>query len=314
MNLPSFPDNPTPEGIVAQPVLTSDGVRLRSAVWRPAGPVRGTICLFQGRAETIEKYFEVVHELLERNFAVAALDWRGQGGSERRLRNPKKGHVDDFIEYERDVEAFMQQVVLPDCPPPYFALAHSTGGLVLLRVARRSRLAFTRMVLVSPLLDLGAMNPPRKFVNATCSALSLLGLGDAFPPAARLARLEARGFEGNQLTGDARRFARTVAIGKTAPTLTIGPPTIGWLSAACRAMIEAEDPAFAASVKIPTLIVAGSEDRVVSPLAIERFVREMRLGSQIMIPGARHEIMMEREPIRELFWAAFDAFIPGSED
>jgi lysophospholipase len=26
---------------------------------------------------------------------------------------------------------------------------------------------------------------------------------------------------------------------------------------------------------------------------------------------ARHEILMERDPLRELFWAAFDAFLPG---
>jgi lysophospholipase len=33
-----------------------------------------------------------------------------------------------------------------------------------------------------------------------------------------------------------------------------------------------------------------------------------------VIPGARHEILMERDVIREEFWAAFDAFIPGSPD
>jgi lysophospholipase len=31
-----------------------------------------------------------------------------------------------------------------------------------------------------------------------------------------------------------------------------------------------------------------------------------------VIPGARHELLMERNSLRELFWAAFDAFIPGS--
>ena len=34
----------------------------------------------------------------------------------------------------------------------------------------------------------------------------------------------------------------------------------------------------------------------------------------IVIPGARHEILMERDAIREQFWAAFDAFIPGTPD
>jgi lysophospholipase len=103
-----------------------------------------------------------------------------------------------------------------------------------------------------------------------------------------------------------------VAVGKAHPELTVGAPTISWLHAACRAMNEAANPAFAASIRIPTLMIAAGEDRVVSPLAIERFAREMRIGSQIVIPGARHEILMERDPIRGLFWAAFDAFIPGS--
>ncbi len=39
----------------------------------------------------IEKYFEVVSELRERGFAVAVLDWRGQGGSARALPIRAKG-------------------------------------------------------------------------------------------------------------------------------------------------------------------------------------------------------------------------------
>lgn len=312
MSFQSFPDNPVPEGAVEQVVTTADGVKLRAVVWRPAGRRKGTICLIQGRAEAIEKYYEVIGELLGRGFAVASFDWRGQGGSDRRLLNPRKGHVDDFSEYERDLEAFLQQVALPDCPPPFFALAHSTGGLICLRVARRSRQAFSRMVLASPLLDFGRFVPSRGMINFTAGAFSLLGLGDAIPPGANIARVDERGFKGNPLTSDPRRFARTVAVGQQHPELTVGAPTISWLHAACRAMTEASSPAFAASIRIPTLMIAAGEDKVVSPLAIERFAREMRIGSQIVIPGARHEILMERDPIRGLFWAAFDAFIPGS--
>lgn len=312
MQFASLPENPIPEGLVAQQVMTADGVRLRAAHWRSAGATKGTVCLFQGRSESIERYFEVVHELLARRFAVAVLDWRGQGGSERRLANPEKGHVDDFAEYERDLDAFMKQVVLPDCPPPYFALAHSTGGLICLRVARQSRIAFSRIVTTAPLVDFGARTPPRRLVGFAAGALSLLGMGDLWPPGVALARVESQGFEGNPLTGDPARFARNRAIGKALPALALGPPTIGWIHAACRAMAEAEQPEFAATVRIPTLIVVGGEDEIVSPLSIERFVREMRLGSQVVIPGARHEVLMERDPLRGLFWAAFDAFVPGS--
>lgn len=313
MNLTALPDNPIPDGATVATVTTEDGVVLRAAYWRPAAQAKGTVTLLHGRAETIEKYFEVIGELLARGFAVATVDWRGQGGSSRPLRDPRKGHVEDFDDYDRDLEAFLKQIVLPDCPAPHFALAHSTGALILLRHARRSGLTFSRIVLTSPLLALGAMNPPGWFVRAASGALVSAGLGDFYPPGAGMVRLEERSFYTNPLTGDARRFARMKAIAAARPDLCIGPPTIGWLNAACRAMREASDPDFAAAIAMPTLVVSSGADKVVKPLATERFVRDMRLAREIVLSGAKHEILMERDPIRAAFWAAFDAFIPGTE-
>ena len=81
MTLVSIPANPVPDGAVSGMLKTRDGISLRFARW-PAPPGRkGTVCLFPGRAEFIEKYFETVRDLRARGFAVAALDWRGQGGS-----------------------------------------------------------------------------------------------------------------------------------------------------------------------------------------------------------------------------------------
>ena len=90
---------------------TRDGVSIRFARWHPPPGRKGTVCLFQGRAEFIEKYFETVRDLRARGFAVATLDWRGQGLSERALSDPFKGHVGDFSEYDTDLEAFMRDVV-----------------------------------------------------------------------------------------------------------------------------------------------------------------------------------------------------------
>ena len=42
---------------------------------------------------------------------------------------------------------FMKEIVLPDCQPPYVALAHSMGGHILLRNASLSGSWFSRMVL-----------------------------------------------------------------------------------------------------------------------------------------------------------------------
>ncbi len=136
MELVTLAKNPVPSGATVGSFKGYDGARLRYARWDATRmPRRGTVCLFGGRTEFIEKYFEVIADLRRRGFAVATMDWRGQGGSQRMLANPRKGHVRGFWEYDRDLIRFMKDIVLPDCPPPFIGLAHSMGGNVLLRNA-----------------------------------------------------------------------------------------------------------------------------------------------------------------------------------
>ena len=125
MTLVSIPSNPAPEDVVSGTIKTPDGAELRFARWAPPAGRKGTVCVFTGRTEQIEKYFETVRDLRGRGFAVTALDWRGQGGSQRLLGNPRKGYVRRFADYDIDLATFMREIVLPDCPPPVFALAHS---------------------------------------------------------------------------------------------------------------------------------------------------------------------------------------------
>ena len=254
----------------------------------------------------------VIGDLRGRGFAVATVDWRGQGGSGRPLRNRSKGHVDSFDEYDRDMDAFMQQVVLPDCPPPYFALAHSTGGLVCLRSARAGHTRFTRMVLAAPLMGLARKRPSPAMIQAGAALMTAFGLGELDLSRAHNHAIAENVFEDNPFTGDPERFARNAAIYKQLPQVSIGSPTFGWLHAACRAMAEATEPDFAPSIGIPTLVMIGMMDRVVSVGAAEMLAEELRAGALVILPGARHELMMERDAVREQFWAAFDAFVPGS--
>jgi lysophospholipase len=74
------------------------------------------------------------------------------------------------------------------------------------------------------------------------------------------------------------------------------------------------DPRYAPKIRLPTLIIAAGADPVCATPATERFAARLKAGHAIVIPGARHEILMERDEIREQFWAAFDAFIPGTPE
>ncbi len=310
MTLLSIPANPVPEGAVAGTIGTPDDATLRFARWAPPAEGRGTVCVFTGRAEYIEKYFETVQDLRKRGYAVAVIDWRGQGHSSRALQNPLKGHVENFSDYEIDVAAFVKQVVLPDCPPPYFALAHSMGGAVMLRVAHAGIDVFERFALCAPMIDLPGLRASLP-MRGLMRMLRACGMGERFIPGGNIDLIKSTGFPGNPLTSDPRRYARNASILEADPTLGIASPTVAWLDAAFAAMGEFRSSEFAGRIRQPVLMLAAGNDTIVSAPAIAAFARHLPAGSRRVIAGAKHEILQEDDRYRDQLWAAFDAFMPG---
>jgi lysophospholipase len=311
MKLVSIPANPVPEGAVTGMLKTADGVQLRFARFPPPPGRRGTVCIFPGRTEWIEKYFETVRDLRSRGFAATVLDWRGQGLSQRALGDRYKGYVRNFSEFDTDLETLMREVVLPDCPPPYFALAHSMGATVMLRAVARGQRWFDRVVLSAPMLGIA-------FVQSTALASTLLrlvrftGFGRTYVPGRYPGVLDLRPFAGNILTTDPVRYARNAAILEAEPALGLGGPTITWCDAAFRAMRAINDPSFISRVCQPILIVAAGRDVIVSNNRIEDFAMQMRAGTHLVVVGSQHELLMEQDRYRSQLWAAFDAFVPGT--
>jgi lysophospholipase len=312
MDLVALAKNPVPSGAHAGVFKGHDGTRLRFARWEATrGPQRGTVCVFQGRSEFIEKYFEVVADLRRRGFAVATLDWRGQGGSQRLIGNPRKGHVRSFSDYDRDLAAFMKQVVLPDCQPPFVAFAHSMGGHILLRNATSSHSWFSRMVLSAPMVAIAPQylryRPPipRVYAEVTCA----LGMGRRYAPGGSDSSLDEEPFEGNVLTSDQERYARNRMVIEAAPQLAVGGPTIQWLRAALRSIARLAAPDYPLQVKVPLLLFAAGMDSVASTTHIEEFALRLKVGTHVLLPQARHEILQETDEIRKDFWAAFDSYL-----
>jgi lysophospholipase len=205
----------------------------------------------------------------------------------------------------------MKQVVLPDCPPPFFALGHSMGGAILTRALAHGRRWFDRAVLSSPMLAVRVPGSPR-VARMTARLLRLVGMGNTYLPGGGATAMASLPFPGNLLTSDPVRYARTGAIVEAEPTLGLGSPTVAWVNATFKATNEFADPKYPTNMRQPLLIIAAGQDEVVSTAAIEQFAIRLRAGSHLVVPGARHELMMEQDRYRAQFWAAFDAFVPGS--
>ena len=272
MELVALAKNPVPSGATVGSFKGYDGTELRYARWDATRmPRRGTVCLLGGRAEFIEKYFEVIADLRRRGFAVATMDWRGQGGSERPLSNPRKGHVRGFWEYDRDLIRFMKDIVLPDCLPPFIGLGHSMGGNILLRNATMPGMWFERMVLTAPMIELEAemLGHSQRSVLLFAEIASLIGFSTTYVPGATDEAESYLNFEMNTLTSDHERWLRTKNILDVAPQLGLGSPTIGWLKAALRSCRRVSDPDYAVHIKVPLLMFAPARTRS-SPRARSR--------------------------------------------
>ena len=313
MDLVGIARNPVPSGAVPGHFIARDGKLIRYALWpRTADKRLGTVCLFGGRGEFIEKYFETVGDLRRRGFAVATMDWRGQGGSERLLKNRHKGHVEDFRDYDRDLGQFMSEIVLPDCPAPFYGMGHSMGGHILIRSARTKVCWFDRIIVSGPMIDVHRELAKKPLLRTTLETLVLLGLGDLYAQRGRNTPTDLLPFEGSEVTSDRLRYERIADILRTAPELGTGSPTLGWVHAAARSIMTLNGFDFAASVRIPLLIVAGGNETVVSVRALEQFATQVKNCKLLVVAGAKHEILQERDALRDQFWAAFDAYVPGS--
>jgi lysophospholipase len=293
-----------PAGGTFDALVAADGTRLRTARWpRDGAPLA---VLVGGRGEFIEKHFETVADLVDRGFAVATMDWRGQGLSDRALPDRRKGHVADFAAYESDLALLVER----EAPRgPVVLIGHSMGGHLVLRAAANRPGLCTRVVAVAPMIeiDFGRLGP--RFPRLAARAAMAVGRSAAYVFGGAASDPVAMPFEGNPLTSDPGRFADMIEAIRSDPDLAVHGPTWGWLSAALASMDTLA--ASARRIAVPALLVAAGSDTVVVPAAIRRLAASMPHATLLDIPEARHEVLKERDEIRARFWAELDAFLAG---
>ncbi len=282
-----------PTGGHAVWLRASDGVRLRAAVWPGGG--HGTVLLLPGRTEYIEKYGRAAADLAVRGFTTVALDWRGQGLADRPLADKMSGHVEDFSQDQKDLDAVFQFALEQNLPKPFFILSHSMGGCIALRGLMRA-LPFQAAAFTAPMWGI-SMSPWMRPAATVVSTLAhVFGQSHRYAPGttAKTYVLEAP-FANNVLTTDADMYGYMRSQISQHPDLALGGPTIGWLHCAlaeCRALARLPSPS------IPALCALGTAERVVDTAPIHSRMRNWPDATFDLYPNAEHEIMMETPAMR----------------
>jgi len=285
-----------PDDGAAEWLTTRDGTRIRVGRWGMTA-TRGTVIVFPGRTEYVEKYVFFAVEMLKHGFACVSVDWRGQGLADRAAPDKTTGHVDDFDEFQHDVAAVMAHVRAAGLPEPYHILGHSMGGCIGLR-ALMDGLPVASAAFSAQMWGLVISPGVRQFAWAFSTVGVQLGLRYSVAPGQR--PIESPGilaFEDNLLTDDREQFDYFQNQIKAHPELGLGNASLGWLNAALR---EMRDLARRPAPDVACATFLGAAEAIVEPRAIQTRMAGWAKGELTVLDGARHEVLLETKPARDI--------------
>jgi lysophospholipase len=285
-----------------------DGTVLRYAIWHgKTVSKRGSMIVLPGASEFIEKYYEVVNELLERDFSVIVLDWRGQGLSSRPLNNPQKHHYDSFDSLVCDLDSFVAMLATTDLPKPFNILAHSMGGHIALRYMHDHPHTISNAILTAPMVDVHYAGIPVVVVKGLIGLMGMMGkLTNYAVDQGDFDREAGGNYKMELLTSDPERFEDEFYQISQNKSLVIGGKTYGWLRAAMASIEILNAKGYGEAITTPLTIIQASEDGLVRNDRQKALAMRIPSAKFIVVEGSKHEILKEQDCYRDEFWAIFD--------
>ena len=283
--------------------------KLRVAFWNLSSS-KGTIFLQSGRTEFIEKYYEVISEFIDRGYAVAMMDWRGQGLSSIVSKNIRIGHIDNFKTFDDDFIKIVEECFKTRCPSPFIGFGHSMGGCLLASYFISEKNLLEKCILCAPMVSVRANAMSRRIVKLL-GLLDYIGYG-SFPMQKPSWDSEdgwiEEPFEDNALTTDRKRFERSFKFLKKCPELGVKGITIGWLKHALKRTNQFKKIQWNIAIKRPLLLLDATEDKLVNSHLNKELLGQSDLV-EIKSLKSQHEIMMETDEIRDEAWKSIDNFL-----
>lgn len=258
---------------------------------------KAVVVLLPGRTEPVLKYAEVISDLTQQGYSVYALDHRGQGESGRMTSNSQMGYVEYFNDYVSDIDTFVSTVVRPNTQLPMFLLAHSMGGGAATLYLSRHAYVFKAAVLSAPMIEINTGAFPEfaaySIVGGICSRGDGksygIGQGD-FDDELKFTDIE------NDVTHSEPRFDVKMKMYRENPSLKIGGASNRWI---CESILAtAKMRKLTSSGQTPVLLMQAGDDQIVNLPGQNQYCRRVNTCQKIFFPGSYHEILMERDEIR----------------
>ena len=307
--LMSIPESRAPEGGVGEWFRGAGGLRLRLGYWPCVRPARGTIFISPGRGEPIEKYYELVKDLKDRDFHVVVHDWRGQGLSARLLPDRLKCHARSSEEFLDDFQRLLD-VFEDRAPKPWIMLGHSMGAALNLSTLIKGEPRIAGAFFTNPMLRIKTGRHSLWAVTFQTNWQLNHGRGTDYVPELFDDPFEHT-FENDALTHDRARYNVWHEQLFACPHLAVGSPTWGWLSFALKIgeTLLKDKNRIAKRVKTPVTFLCSGDDHIIHKGATKAFTKKLGKATYAEIAGSEHEILIEADEYRRQMFQELDTLL-----
>ncbi len=297
-------DYQAPDGIKSYFVNMDDGIKIRVCHWQKKNDCNGTILLQQGHNEFIEKYYETIQEFLDRGFSVVCFDWRGQGMSERMIKDKNKSFIRDFSRHDKDLEYVIEKIIEPFFTKPIIGIGHSMGGCLMLSAFNNNPNKFNYGVLSAPMLGFRNEN----FLRTVSSIMNIFKKETDYLIGSEPNMGKETPFEENDLTSDPKRYRRIQMLVRKKPSIRLWGVTNAFAKAVNKRFITIRKKNWAEQIDLKILIINSLKDKVVYPKKITEMSKRLKNSKIIYLDNCKHEVFMEKDEYRKIFWNEFDNF------
>lgn len=312
LSLLSLPRFSQPDGWAWDSFISSSGHSIRFGSVFPKDTPKAVVICLPGFREFGEKYFELAHDMLARNYAFFVIDWLGQGGSDHLLDDHHKVHSLGFDQNIEDLHQLISEFVKPSAPNlSAIFLGHSMGGHLGLRYLHHHQDDYVKAAAFSaPLINIAQFaSYPSWLVRAFCSALQFKG-SSYIPGGATLADLKrALGPGQGDYSSDPLRDQIHYLWYDKSADLQVKGPTYAWLYQMVKSCAVLHSRDYLSKIETPVLIGVAGQDKIVSSDSTRKLCARLPQGEIIEFHSAKHEILMEKDEIRNKFLSAFDNFL-----
>jgi lysophospholipase len=256
------------------------------------------IVILPGRTEPSIKYAEIIYDLQDLNANIYILDHQGQGVSDRMLKDTHKGYVKHFINYAKDLNDWMDEVVVPETQgQERFLIAHSMGGTIGTLYLAYGKKTFKKAVLNAPMFEINTKPYKENIGRLLTSTLVLVGHATKYAPDRGPYIPEEDTFEKNEVTHSKARFDMAKAIFVTWPEMALGGPTNRWVNQSLKATKKIDT--ITAKVDVPVLMLQSGMDLIVKQDRQTSFCQKHLNCRLIHFANSHHEILQEKDEIRD---------------